>query len=141
MIQPTSAYYPSHIGSRSLLSDAFSFLIICISHLILDYLVVHLLWNHCRSTSFYPNCMFITRHYSLASSLYPSIMHYYHFPCQSVPCAQSGMSVMLMIQVFLDLVVSRVNFHCRVVILGDVKPNAVSSLVRQPVLLSSNARQ
>jgi len=33
----------SHIGSRSLLFDAFSPFIICISHLIPDYLVMHLL--------------------------------------------------------------------------------------------------
>jgi hypothetical protein len=71
----SSRTLPSHIGSRFFLFDAFSPFIICISHLILDYLVMHILWNHCRSTSFYLNCMFITRHYSLASSLYPSIMH------------------------------------------------------------------
>jgi hypothetical protein len=82
----------SHTGILFLLFDAFSPFIICISHLILDYLVMHLLWNHCRSTSFYPNCMFITRHYSLASSLYPSIMHYYHLPFQSVPVPSRGCS-------------------------------------------------
>jgi hypothetical protein len=87
-----TACYPS-IGSRFPFFDAFlsSF---AFSHLILDYLVMHLPWNHCRSTSSYLNCMFITRHYSLASSLHPSIMHYHHFHANLYLC-QSGMSVML----------------------------------------------
>lgn len=55
--------------------DALPF-ILCTSHLTLNYFVMHLLWNHCRSTYFYLNCMFIICHYPLASSLYPSIMHY-----------------------------------------------------------------
>jgi len=40
-------------------------------------------WNHCRSTSSYPNCIFIIRHYSLA---YPSIMHYHHFHANLYLC-------------------------------------------------------
>lgn len=56
---------------------------------------MHLFWNHCRSTSFYLNCMFITRHYFISIVTLP--IHHALTPL-SMPiciCAQSGMSAML----------------------------------------------
>jgi len=115
-----------------------------LSHLTLDYFVMQSPWNHCRSTSSYRNCIFIIRHYSLASSLYPSIMHLPPLPCQSVPVPRSGdvCYVRSIIQVLLlNSVVPHVNGRSWMVVLCDVVTDAVPSLLVRESVDTSTDRQ